>query len=316
MLSVVARKLRLQFEGAIYHVMNRGDHQEPIVRGVADRELFVKTLGEACEKTDWQVHAWCLMSNHFHLVVETPKANLVAGMKWLLGTYTSRFNRRHKLFGHLFSGRYKALFVDGSGSGYLKSACDYVHLNPVRAKLLSRSQRLRDFRWSSFAEYLKSPLARPGWLRTDHLLGEHGIQKDSPAGRAEFEKRLELRRASEELERLEELVGGWCLGSEEFRHELLEQMNERKGAEHYGAEIRESATDKAERLVKEELHRLGWRELDLEAYRKGAPEKLKIASRLRKETTMSLAWIAQRLHMGTKTHLSHLLYWQNRNGTS
>jgi len=74
--------------------------------------------------------------------------------------------------------------------------------------------------------------------------------------------------------------------------------------------------DKAERLVKEELHRLGWRELDLEAYRKGAPEKLKIASRLRKETTMSLAWIAQRLHMGTKTHLSHLLYWQNRNGTS
>ena len=88
----MARKLRLQFEGAIYHLMNRGDHQEPIFRGVKDRELFVKTLGEACAKTDWQVHAWCLMSNHFHLVVETPKANLVEGMKWLLGTYTGRFN--------------------------------------------------------------------------------------------------------------------------------------------------------------------------------------------------------------------------------
>ena len=97
MLSVVARKLRLQFEGAIYHVMNRGDHQEPIVRGVADRELFVKTLGEACEKTDWQVHAWCLMSNHFHLVVETPKANLVAGMKWLLGPLDSRSALARKL---------------------------------------------------------------------------------------------------------------------------------------------------------------------------------------------------------------------------
>src|SRR5690349_11104366 len=115
MLWVMARKLRLQFQGAIYHVMNRGDHQEPIFRGVTDRELFLKTLGQACEKTDWQVHAWCLMSNHFHLVVETPQPNLVAGMKWLLGTYTARFNRRHKLFGHLFTGRYKALFVDGSG---------------------------------------------------------------------------------------------------------------------------------------------------------------------------------------------------------
>jgi REP element-mobilizing transposase RayT len=313
-LLAVARKLRLQFEGAIYHVMNRGDHHEAVFRGVADRELFLKSLGEACAKTDWQVHAWCLMSNHFHLVVETPKANLVDGMKWLLGTYTARFNRRHKVFGHLFSGRYKALFVDGSGTGYLKSACDYVHLNPVRAKLLTRRQRLREYRWSSFPEYLKAPSARPGWLRTDRLLGEHGIQKDSAAGRAEFEKRLELRRASEELEHLEELLGGWCLGSEEFREDLLAQMNERKGAEHFGVEIRESATDKARRVVKEELGRLGWSESELKRHRKGAPEKLQIALRLRKETTMTLAWIAERLQMGTKTHLSHLLYWQGRKG--
>src|SRR5947207_9853082 len=86
------------------------------------------------------------VSNHFHLVVETPKPNLVEGMKWFLGTYTSRFNRRHRLFGHLFSGRYKALVVDGSGSGYLKSVCDYVHLNPVRARLLSSKEKLSDYR--------------------------------------------------------------------------------------------------------------------------------------------------------------------------
>jgi len=101
----MARKLRVQYPDAIYHLMNRGDHRERIFRSVQDRQLFLETLGEACAKTDWQVHALCLMSNHFHLVVETPKANLVDGMKWLLGTYTSRFNRRHKLFGHLFSGR-------------------------------------------------------------------------------------------------------------------------------------------------------------------------------------------------------------------
>ena len=139
----MARKLRLEYPGAIYHVMNRGDHRAPIFRGDQDRQRFLGTLGEACVKTGWQVHAWCLRGNHFQLVLETPNANLVAGMKWLLGVYTSRFNRRHKLFGHLFSGRYKALIVDGSGRGYLRTVCDYVHLNPARAKLISEEQKLR-----------------------------------------------------------------------------------------------------------------------------------------------------------------------------
>src|ERR1700684_3899099 len=136
------RKLRMEYEGAIYHVMNRGNRREDIFRDEADRKRFLETLGEACGKTQWQIHAYCLMRNHFHLVVETPQANLVAGMQWFLGTYTARFNRRHKLFGHLFSGRYKSLIVDGSGGGYLKTVCDYVHLNPVRAKLLKREERL------------------------------------------------------------------------------------------------------------------------------------------------------------------------------
>src|SRR5882672_4442583 len=144
----MARKLRIQYEGAIYHVMSRGDHREDIFLDHHDRELFLKTLGEACAKTDWQVHAFCLMRNHFHLVVETPQANLSAGMRWLLGTYSARFNRRHRLFGHVFSGRYKSLIVDGSGSGYLKSVCDYVHLNPVRAKLLKPEQKLEEYVWS------------------------------------------------------------------------------------------------------------------------------------------------------------------------
>ena len=120
------RKLRLEYVGAIYHVLNRGDRREDIFLDDEDRCRFVQTLAEACEKTDWQVHAYCLMRNHFHLVPETPRANLVAGMQWFLSTYTARFNRRHKYFGHLFSGRYKSLIVDGSGSGYLKSVCDYV----------------------------------------------------------------------------------------------------------------------------------------------------------------------------------------------
>jgi len=122
----MARKLRMEYAGAIYHVINRGDRCEPIFRDDQDRQRFLETLGEACRKTGWEVRAWCQMSNHFHLVMETPQANLVAGMKWFLGTYTSRFNQRHKLVGHLFSGRYKALIVDGSGNGYLRTVCDYV----------------------------------------------------------------------------------------------------------------------------------------------------------------------------------------------
>lgn len=101
------------------------------------------------KKAGSQVHAFCLMPNHFHLVVETPRDDLVAGMKWFLGTYTMRFNRRNNLIGRLFGGRYKALIVDGSGNGYLKTVCDYVHLNPSRAKLLRPKQPLAAYVWSS-----------------------------------------------------------------------------------------------------------------------------------------------------------------------
>ena len=113
--------------------MSRGDRREAIFHDDADRVEFLRTLGQACLKTGWQVHAYCLMSNHFHLVLETPQPNLARGMKWLLGTYTQRFNRRHRHWGHLFGGRYKAQLIDERKPGYLRCACDYVHLNPVRA---------------------------------------------------------------------------------------------------------------------------------------------------------------------------------------
>src|SRR2546422_5319463 len=97
-----------------------------------------------------------------------PYTTLFRSMKWFLGTYTSRFNRRRKEFGHLFSGRYKALLVEGSGNGYLKTACDYVHLNPARAGLLRPEQSLSEFSWSSYPLYL-SPAKRPAWLRVDRF---------------------------------------------------------------------------------------------------------------------------------------------------
>src|ERR1041384_8119328 len=194
----MARKARVQYEGGFFHCLSRGNRGADIFLEDKDREMFLATLTEACQKTGWQVHAYCLMKNHFHMVLETPRANLVDGMKWFLGTFTSRFNCKHKLFGHLFSGRYKALIVDGSGNGYLRTVCDYVHLNPVRAKLLTPQQKLAEFAWSSWRTYLQPPEQRPHWLRVDRLLGELGIPKDSAAGREQLEQHLETRRAQED----------------------------------------------------------------------------------------------------------------------
>jgi REP-associated tyrosine transposase len=308
----MARKLRVEYPGAIYHVMNRGDRREPIFKGDQDRERFVTTLGEACLKTRWQVHAYCLMPNHFHLVVETPQANLVAGMKWFLGVYTWRFNRRHKLFGHLFSGRYKSLIVDGSGSGYLKTVCDYVHLNPVRAGLVGKQERLESYRWSSYPLYLQAPSRRPAWLRTDRLLGEWSVPVDSGAGRRRFAARMEARRASEREQEYKAVRRGWFLGDKQFRKELLAQMAQRRGEWHYGEELRESAEERAEGIIAAQLKRKGWTEKQMLERRKGDDFKVRLAKQLRAETTVTLKWIADRLKTGTRGHLAHLLYWHGR----
>lgn len=304
----LARKLRVEYPGAVYHVMNRGDRREPIFRDDADRQEFLRTLGEACGKTGWRIQALCLMSNHFHLVVETPRANLVAGMKWFLGTYTGRFNRRHKLFGHLFSGRYKALVVDGSGRGYLKTVCDYVHLNPVRARLLGPEAPLRQYRWSSWPEYLKTPRRRWPWLSVGRVLGEYQIPKDSAAGRRQLELALEERRAGEAGADYKPVRRGWCLGDKGFRKELLARMKERMGVEHYGSERQESVEAHAEGIVTEELKRRRWDEKELGRRVKGDGQKVAIAMRLRAETAVTVKWIAERLGMGAPGYVNHLLY--------
>jgi hypothetical protein len=255
------------------------------------------------------------MGNHFHLVVETPGANLVEGMRWLLSSYTIRLNHRHKLFGHVFSGRYKAQLVE-SGGGYLKTACDYVHLNPVRAGLLRAEERLLAYPWSSLGLYLAAPEHRPQWLRVDRLLGEHGIPADTAEGRAEFERRMEARRLAETDEAaLAVFRRGWCCGGEEFRRQMLERTEGKLGEHHAGELRRESAANRAERILAEELARLGWREEDLAQRRKGDPGKMAIAARLRRETTLTVKAIAARLHLGTSKSANTRLHRWMGGGT-
>lgn len=293
------RPLRVEYPGAMYHVMSRGDRREDIFLDEVDRHDFLKTLAEACQKTDWQIHAFCLMSNHYHLVLETPSANLVSGMAWLQSTYTIRLNNRHRLAGHVLSGRYKAQLVDGSATGYLRTACDYVHLNPVRAKLLAAEDRLLAYPWSSFPLYLAAREHRPRWLRADRLLGEHGVGQDTPAGRQEFERHMERRRWEEmNPEALEEFRRGWSIGSETFRQECLDRMEGKVGDNHPGQTRLETAQAKADRILAEELTRLGWTQADLATRQRNHPIKLALAARLRQQTTLSVKQIAERLHLG------------------
>ena len=312
------RQLRIEYEGAIYHVMSRGDRRENIVQGDADRELWVKALGEACTKCDWQVHAYCLMSNHFHLVVETPLGNLVAGMKWLLGTYTVRFNARHRLCGHLFAGRYKSVVMDDSDDFYLRVACDYVHLNPARAGLLTAQQPLEEYPWSSYPAYLRPARGRAAWLRRDRLLGEHGVGRDDRRARREFSRRMEAQRqdvnrprGSDELMR-----GGWRLGGEAFLARLLDRMDGKLNENHHARERIETTEAKAERIIERMLEEIGWSKADLRERGKCAPEKVRIAQRLRAETTFTLKRVADRLAMGTWTNVSKLLYEARKNKES
>jgi REP element-mobilizing transposase RayT len=303
----MARKLRVQYPGALYHVMNHGSSRAPIFIDDRDRRFFLETLGQACVKTGWQVHAFCLMPDHFHLVVETPRPNLVVGMKWFLGAYTGRFNRRHKLFGHLFSGRYKSLIVDGAHNGYLKTVCDYVHLNPARANRIGRRQKLASYAWSSYPDYLTSARNRPPWLRADRLLGQYGIPRDSATGRRRFADAMEAQRKGEESQEFKAVRRGWCLGGKAFRKKLLGQMRKRRGPNHHGRERFESDQEKALRIVRVELKRLGWTDRELRKRRKGDKNKVEVARRLRRETTMTLQWIAERLAMGRWGSVFNLL---------
>ncbi len=146
------------------------------------------------------------------------------------------------------------------------------------------------------------------------MLGEYGIPKDSAAGRAELERAVEARRDAEEGGEFQAIRRGWCLGEEAFRQELLAQMSERLGAEHYGEERAETAAAKAERIIAEELQRLKWKEKELQIRPKGDMAKVALAARLRAETTMTAGWIAERLGIGTRGHLNHLLYRRRKSG--
>ena len=162
----MARPLRLEFPGAVYHVTARGNRQEAIYQDDKDRREFLILLGDTCERNNWCIHAYCLMTNHYHLVIETAEANLSKGMRQLNGIYTQRHNRRHNRAGHLFQGRYKSILVQKQS--YLLELARYVVLNPVRAKMVTNTGQ---WPWSSYRP-TSGKENGPVWLKTDWLLSQ------------------------------------------------------------------------------------------------------------------------------------------------
>jgi putative transposase len=173
----MARPLRLELAGALYHVTSRGDGREDIYLSDNDRLAWLDTLGQVCVRFNWVCHAYCLMSNHYHIVIETPDANLSKGMRQLNGVYTQRFNRVHERVGHVFQGRFKAVIVEKDS--YLLELARYVVLNPVRAKLV---RQLEQWPWSSFRATC-GLAARPAWLQTDFVLSQFGTQRARAIGK-------------------------------------------------------------------------------------------------------------------------------------
>lgn len=160
----MARPLRLEFHGALYHLTSRGDRQEPIFLDDVDRKLFLDLVGKEIKQQGWICYAYCLMDNHYHLLIETPEPNLVRGMRRLNGVYTQAFNRRHRRVGHVFQGRYKAILVDKES--YLLELCRYVVLNPVRAKVVKRPEA---WPWSSY-RFTVGEANSPGWLAVEKVV--------------------------------------------------------------------------------------------------------------------------------------------------
>jgi putative transposase len=322
----MARPLRYEAPGAVYHVMARGDGGRIVFESESDREDWLRRLGEVCGKYGWRVHAWVLMGNHFHILLETPEANLVAGMKWFMGVFSQGWNRRRGRRGHVFQGRYKAVIVDGAAGGInFRIVADYVHLNPVRAGLVGGAggKRLVEWEWSSFPSYAGRRKC-PEWLVSARVVAAFELA-EGRRGRRSYcrylEERAKDRKAAMNDEALDELRKGWYLGGEKFRDRILDSMAKglrakRRRGSVSGPGARAHDEAEAARIVKAAGRELGLparldRMRDRGCYR---DERALVAWLVRKRTGATTRWVAERLAMGHPTAVSRAVGRVGREG--
>ena len=216
----MARPLRIEYPGAVYHVTSRGNARERIFLDDADRRAFLEDLGQVVEKYNWLCHAYCLMDNHYHLLVETPDPNLSLGMRQLNGVYTQGFNRRHQRVGHVFQGRYKAILVEKNE--HLLELCRYIVVNPVRACMVSEP---RKWIWSSYQSTAYAGKI-PEFLAVDWILGQYA--KNKTEARKAYRKFVAAGVQRNEESPWQKLAGRMVLGGAEFVADIQSRLSEAK----------------------------------------------------------------------------------------
>ena len=316
----MARERRIEYAGAVYHVMARGNRRGDIVLDDEDRQRFVETLEEVVQASGWVLYAWVLMSNHYHFLLKTPEPNLVQGMSWFQNTWTRRFNARHRLWGHLFGGRYKAKPVEQGA--YLSRLLAYVHLNPVRAGLVKSKDGLETYPWSSLSDYVKPPGKRRDWVAVTRGL-EQLEYPDTVAGRRRHLEWLEAcvdwddpGTAGDELSEGQSLQAtfrrGWYFGSESFREKLVEllrrdepRVSEKRRKGLSAAQNRDHGVTEARRilaLAEQEFGLTDWSSLKKGDWRKGL-----VAGIIRKRSLVANSWLAEELDMGVPNAVSRTI---------
>ena len=311
----MARQLRIEYEDAVYHVMCRGNGGKSIYNDDKDREMFLKTLWECCKQTGWIVHAYVLMGNHYHLLLETPEANLVAGMKWFQGTYTQRYNARHKRWGHLYQGRYKSLVIDSEDPTYFQTVSTYIHLNPVRAKLIDPEKgTILDYRWSSLSSYKLTPSKRPPALMLSRVLASFRFS-DTKSGRKEYRELL-VERATEELDpKLEKdleverksIKRGWYMGTAVFKDQLLSMLDESSSDNYRGEQRRAHGEYMAKELLQKGQTVLKCSASEARNLPQNDIKKQALVWLIKRHTIVTGEWIRKELDMGSRANVTRAL---------
>lgn len=303
----MARKLRLEFPGACYHVISRGNYRAPVFAEGGAAQAFESCLFEACQKSHWLLHAFVVMRNHYHLALATPEGNLIAGMHWLQVTFATRFNKFRDERGHVFQGRYKAILVE-EGEQFA-AVSHYTHLNPVRAGVLAVPE-LGRYRYSSYW-YLRQRSLRPPSLRLDLVLAATGGLADNPAGWDSYQQYLTFQNETGPFgcsKAYVPLSKGWALGSAAFKATLIQDhalAAETRAWELAGAQ--EIRRQQWEDLLQRALAVLGRKEVELKEGIGSQTWKVALAQFLREQSQASNTWIAERFGIKRGAYVSRLV---------
>jgi REP element-mobilizing transposase RayT len=283
-----------------------------VFRTEGAKKSLLKSLAEVADKLDWQIHAWVIMTNHFHVALETPSGNLVNGMKEWQGTFATRFNRLRKEQGHIFQGRYKSLLVE---PGRLGSLCHYIHLNPVRARICGASE-LSDWAWSSL-HWIFNPKWRPKWFNPDTALRAAGGLPDTPRGHRLYRDYLKLLSTDAKDKRdqlFEKMSKGWIVGSPEFKKDMLKTKDAlpRRTAGR-SADLQDGNELWWEETLANLLNQAGFAAGDIDQSAKSAAWKTALAVRMKELTIVTNRWLGNRLNMGGLHEVSRWINAWKRN---